>query len=149
MLACYFEIRRAGRAGVYQHLALFAANAPAHSAPLAQWLLLTEPALPGPDMTLLLTEVPAATPLPALLTDAGPGTVAGTTLPVATVFSSLTLELRGQELRGCFLLQRLQPGGTTWLLCAPPVPLRPGAQLPAPRLPAGRPARRAAVYTQR
>lgn len=123
----YFEVRQTSKTGAYQHLALFAGHTPAGSPPLAHWMLPIVPPLSGSDVALL-TEEPATVPLPQLLLDAGLGTLPGASLPIPLVCMQLHLVLQGQLLRGSFLLQRLQPGGATWLFSVPPT--QPGRHAP-------------------
>lgn len=111
-----FELRQSAGAGAYQHLALFDAAATAGSAPLAHWVLPYESRRTiGSRNTLLMTEAPATLALPDMLLDAGKGTLPTTTLPVAECLHHLRMTLRGTQLCGHFSLQRLRPGGASWL----------------------------------
>ena len=107
-----FELRQS--AGCYQHLALFAADAPPGSTPLAHWVLPYESRRTINSRTsLLMTE--ATLDLPDMLLDSGTGTLPTTSLPVADSLNHLRMTLRGTHLCGHFLLQRLRPGGSSWL----------------------------------
>jgi hypothetical protein len=111
-----FELRDSISAGIYQHLALFGPHAPPGSLPHAHWILPSElHRFPGLEHALLLTEVDA-TALPDRVLDAGPALLSTTTLPIQRSFTQLRLVLHGKRLAEQFDLQRLQPGGNTWLL---------------------------------
>lgn len=111
-----FELRQSAGAGAYQHLALFDAAAPAGSAPLAHWVLPYESRRTiSSRATLLMTEAPAGLALPEKLLDEGSGTLPTTVLPVAESLNHLRMTLRGTRLCGHFSLQRLRPGGASWL----------------------------------
>jgi len=111
-----FELRQSAGSGSYQHLALFAAQAPVGTAPLAHWVLPHELRRIEPLAEVLLTEAPSGLVLPTRLLDGGTGLLPTASLPLARSLNHVPLTLRGVHLNGHYSLQRLQPGGTSWLL---------------------------------
>ncbi|SHK66854.1 hypothetical protein [Hymenobacter psychrotolerans] len=106
--------------------------------PLAHWVLPYESRRTiNSRTTLLMTEASAAVALPDTLLDAGTGTLPTSTLPVAACLNRLRLTLRGTYLCGHFSLQRLRPGGASWLFG--PIQFIPD-QLPQARVSYGAPA---------
>ncbi|MBC6698545.1 hypothetical protein [Hymenobacter sp. BT190] len=129
-----FELRHSIKGGSYQHLALFGLHSPAGTPPQAHWILPHEcPVIPELKHALLLTEADAST-MPEQVLDEGPAGLSIIRFPIQRSVFQLKLILHGQHISGQFELQRLEPGGSLWLLdpvaTLPPKPRNAALSMP-------------------